>query len=150
VATHPLAPERVYEAAGQGVAFSISSGASWSPADAGMDRHYAWGLAIDPADPDLWYVSASYSAREAHRNNGDARAHLYRKRGDALWQPLNGALPDPLPYMPYALLTLRERPNTLVAGMQHGVIMLSEDAGDSWRTLDVKLPHLQALSEAAG
>jgi hypothetical protein len=120
------------------------------PADAGMDRHYAWGLAIDPADPDLWYVSASYSAREAHRNNGDARAHLYRKRGDALWQPLNGALPDPLPYMPYALLTLRERPNTLVAGMQHGVIMLSEDAGDSWRTLDVKLPHLQALSEAAG
>jgi photosystem II stability/assembly factor-like uncharacterized protein len=148
VLTHQHAPGRVYEAAGGGVARSDDAGASWTTVDDGMDRHYVWGLAVDPADPDLWYVSASFSAREAHRANGDAQARLYRRRGDGPWQPLTGDLPDPLPYMPYALLTLRDRPSTLLAGMQHGEILLSEDAGDSWRALGVKLPGLLALAEA--
>jgi hypothetical protein len=149
VLTHPLAAERVYEAAGGGVALSDTRGETWRPADDGMDRHYAWGLAVDPADPHLWYVSATYSARYAHypSNEGDAQALVYRKRGDAPWQALNGGLPRPLPYMPYALLTLRERPNSLLAGMRHGELWLSEDAGDSWRRLDVTLPSLLALSE---
>ena len=147
---HPTATDRVYEAAGQGVAMSDDKGASWSPVDDGMDRHYSWGLAIDPADPDLWYVSSSHSARYAHRSRGDAEAHLYRKRGDQPWELLNGTLPEPLPYMPYSLLTLRDQPNVLLAGMQHGEIMFSEDSGDTWRKLDLKLPALLQLSEAAG
>src|SRR5215212_1161338 len=57
--THPLAPERVYEAAGQGVAVSSDRGASWSTFEGGLDRRYAWAAAIDPADPDLWYVAVS-------------------------------------------------------------------------------------------
>jgi photosystem II stability/assembly factor-like uncharacterized protein len=150
IATHPLDASRVYEAAGGGVAASLNQGDTWFPVDDGMDRHYSWGLAVDPADPDLWYVSASYGARTAHRSNGDAQALLYRKRGDAPWLALNGTLPQPLPYMPYALLTLRERPGVLVVGMQHGEIMLSDDEGDSWTTLDIKLPGLLALSEASG
>ena len=63
LATHSEAPNRVYEAAGGGVAVSADAGRSWPSADDGMDRHYVWGLAIDAADPDLWYVSASYGAR---------------------------------------------------------------------------------------
>jgi photosystem II stability/assembly factor-like uncharacterized protein len=50
--------------------------------------------------------------------------------------------------MPYALLTLRERPGVLLAGLQHGELLITEDAGDSWRRLAVKLPGLLALSEA--
>jgi len=116
-----------------------------------MDRHYAWGLAVDAADPALWYVSATFSAREAHRRDGNARAIIYRKRGTAPWQPLGGddTLPCPLPYMPYALLAPRGRPGALIAGMQHGELWLTEDAGESWRRLDVRLPALQALAEAA-
>ena len=69
--THPAAPDRVYEAAGGGVAFSADAGTTWRPVDEWMNRHYTWGLAIDAVDPDLWYVSASFGARTAHRNNGD-------------------------------------------------------------------------------
>jgi photosystem II stability/assembly factor-like uncharacterized protein len=148
IRVHPTATDRVYEAAGQGVALSLDRGESWSPIDDGMDRHYAWGIAVDPGDPDLWYVSASHGARWAHRSNGDAQAHLYRKRGDAPFELLNGALSNPLPYMPYSLLTLRERPGVVLAGMQHGEILLSEDAGDSWRKLGLKLPALLQLDEA--
>lgn len=149
LATHPAAPDRVYEAAGGGVAASLDAGTTWREVDQGMDRHYVWGLAVDAADPDLWYVSASYGAREAHRRNGEAQGVLFRKRGEADWQPLggNGALARPLPYMPYALLAPHGQPNTLIAGMQHGELWLTDDAGDSWRRLDVKLPSLLALSE---
>lgn len=146
VLTHPLAPDRVYEAAGGGVALSDDAGATWREMDEGMDRHYVWGLAVDSADPDLWYVSASYSARDAHHTNGQARARIYRKRADAPWEPLDSLL-DPLPSMPYALLALHGRPGALVAGMHDGEIYLTEDAGDTWTTLDVRLPSLLALSE---
>jgi photosystem II stability/assembly factor-like uncharacterized protein len=149
LATHPAAPDRVYEAAGGGIAWSDDAGATWRPLDAGTDRHYTWGLAVDAADPDLWYVSATYGAREAHRNNGDARALLYRKRGEASWQPLNGdTLPNPLPYMPYALLAPRDRPGSLIAGLQNGELWQTEDEGETWRRFDVKLPGLLALGEA--
>jgi photosystem II stability/assembly factor-like uncharacterized protein len=152
IATHPAAPDRVYEAAGGGVAFSADAGTSWRPVDEGMDRHYTWGLAIDALDPDLWYVSASFGARTAHRNNGDAQGILYRKRGDAPWEALGGngsGLEHPLSYMPYALVTPRDRPNALIAGVQNGDLLLTDDAGETWRTLHTGLDGLLALSESA-
>jgi len=147
VLTHPRAPGRVYEAAGGGVALSDDTGVTWREVDDGMDRHYVWGLAVDWADPDLWYVSASFSARDAHHTNGQARARIYRKRGEDPWQALGG-LNDPLPSMPYALLALHDRPGALVAGMHDGEILLTEDAGETWTQLDVRLPSLLALAEA--
>jgi photosystem II stability/assembly factor-like uncharacterized protein len=152
IATHAAAPDRVYEAAGGGVAHSNDAGATWTPEDNGMDRHYVWGLAIDAVDPDLWYVSASYGANYAHRRNGDARAVLYRKRGDSPWEALGGpetGLEQPLPYMPYALVSPRGCANTLIAGMQDGPLFVTEDAGDTWRRLETGLTSLLALSEAA-
>ena len=150
IATHPAAPGRVYEAAGGGVAISADAGATWQPADAGMDRHYAWGLAVDAADPDLWYVSASFGPREAHRRDGNAQGVLYRKRGEAPWQALGGGgtgLARPLPFMPYALVAPRNRANALIAGMQDGALFVTEDAGESWRALATGLDSLLALSE---
>src|SRR3712207_1736961 len=109
LATHRAAPGRVYEAAGEGVAWSSDGGDSWRPVDEGMDRHYAWGLAVDAGDPDLWYVSASFGPRQAHGNDGRAQGVLYQKRGDAPWEALGGdhGLPRPVPSMPYALVAPR-------------------------------------------
>ena len=123
IATHPAAPRSRYEAAGGGVATSADAGRTWRPVDDGMDRHYTWGLAVDAADPYLWYVSASFGARQAHRRDGDAQGVLYRNRGNGAWQVLGGddaGLKRPLPSMPYALVAPRYRPNALIAGMQNG------------------------------
>ncbi|MGH3023921.1 MAG: WD40/YVTN/BNR-like repeat-containing protein, partial [Gaiellaceae bacterium] len=59
LAWHPTEPDRAYEAAGGGAAWSHDGGETWEPADEGRDRHYTWALAVDPADPDRWYVSAA-------------------------------------------------------------------------------------------
>ncbi len=151
IATHPAAPDRVYEAAGGGVAVSEDAGRTWRSADDGMDRHYAWGLAIDAADPDLWYVSASFGAHLAHRSGADSQAILYRKRGDARWQALGGddtGLDLPLASMPYALLAPRDRPNVLIAGLKQGDLLITEDAGETWRRVPTGLSEILALSES--
>jgi photosystem II stability/assembly factor-like uncharacterized protein len=151
VLTHPGAPERVYEAAGNGVALSTDLGVTWEPVDDGMDRHYAWGLAVDSADPDRWYVSAAPGPRQAH-GAGDPRAVLYRRDGDASWRPLpgpDGTSPD-WPSMPYALLAPRDHPNWLFSGLRNGMLYLSQDGGETWDRLDIQLTGLLALNEARG
>ena len=152
LATHPMAPDRVYEAAGGGVARSDDAGDTWYRFDDGMDRHYAWGLAVDAADPDLWYVSAAPGPRQAHGRD-NAAAVLYRSQGGSSWQPLgtpDGApLARPNRVMPYALLAPRDTPNGLVVGMHTGDLLISDDAGDSWQAVTTGLDQLLSLGEAA-
>lgn len=56
----------------------------------------------------------------------------------------------PLRAMPYALLALRARPHTLIAGIKSGDLLLTEDAGDTWRTWQTGLPSILSLGESAG
>jgi photosystem II stability/assembly factor-like uncharacterized protein len=139
VHAHPRATDRIYAIGGDGVSFSLDSGDSWARDTNGMDRFYTWGLAVDPGDPDLWFVSAAPGPDRAH-GNGDSQGRMYRKRDGAAWEPLGAAQPD----MPYALAA--PEPGTLVAGLRSGEIRVSEDAGDNWRTLDAKLPGILAIS----
>jgi hypothetical protein len=111
---------------------------SWQPADAGRDRHYTWGLAVDPSDPDCWFVSASPSAKLAHYGTGSAEAYIYRWRGAGPWQPLGGELPQRLDSFPYALTMDSD---SLFAGLGDGRIYRSdhrsENRGDHWTRLDI-------------
>lgn len=147
VLTHPTATERVYEAAGGGVARSEDGGDTWHQVDEGMDRHYVWGLAVDPADQDLWYVSATWGPGQAHSGSGSARAILYRKHGTEPWEPLG--LDKAHISMPYALLSLRDHPGALVVGFDDGDLLVTADAGESWNRLPVRLEGILALSEAS-
>jgi photosystem II stability/assembly factor-like uncharacterized protein len=132
LAWHPTAPGRAYETGGGGTAWSHDEGESWEPVDGGRDRHYAWALAVDPSDPDRWYVSVSTGPFQAH-GNGAAQAGLYRWLGAGPWEELDLGLPRPLETMPYALAVDDGR---LVAGLRDGRLFASPDGGDSWRQLE--------------
>ena len=144
LAWHPTAPGRAYEAGGGGTAFSTDGGDTWQPADAGRDRDYAWAVAVDPGDPDVWFCSASTGPFAAHSGR-DPQARLYRRRGDEPWEPLGGGLPDPLDSMVYALAAVD---GVLLAGLADGRVFESSDRGDTWRDLGVRLPGLRALAAA--
>jgi photosystem II stability/assembly factor-like uncharacterized protein len=127
-----------YEAGGLGAALSTDGGQSWTRPTDGLDRRYCWAVAADPAQPDLWYISAAPGPIKAHRGH-DAQAFIFRSRGGGPWQKLAGGLPQPLASMPYALIT--PHPDELYAALANGDIWHSTDTGDSWIRLPARLNH---------
>jgi photosystem II stability/assembly factor-like uncharacterized protein len=144
LAWHPRVEGRAYEAGGGGAAWSEDCGATWREADEGRDRHYTWSVAVDPDDPELWYVSASTGPFAAHGGR-DPQAHIYGRR-DGEWNRLTGGLPEPIPAMPYALVAADGR---LWAGLANGDIWESRDRGETWAACELAgdpLTELHALA----
>ena len=129
----------VYEAGGSGggAAFSSNGGDTWVQPRAGLDRHYGWAVAADPAQPQIWYVSMSPTPFKAHSEHA-AEAYIFRHEGDH-WHRLGGGLPQPLCHMPYGLITDPDAPGILYAGLGNGDFWLSRDCGDTWQQLPVNL-----------
>jgi photosystem II stability/assembly factor-like uncharacterized protein len=99
---------------------------------------YAWSQALDPADPDLWYVAVSRSPFAAH-GNGDGQSRLWRSRGDG-WSAIDNWGEDPaLRRMPYALSTMPEQPSRLIVALRGGTFLVTDDAGERWSRLTVGL-----------
>ena len=147
LAWHPRAEGRAYEAGGGGAAWSDDAGDTWHAADDGRDRNYTWSVAVDPEDPDLWYVSASTGPFAAHGRRGDPQALIYRRRADEPWEVLGGGLPEPLPAMPYALVATEGR---LFAALADGQLWESRDRGDTWHACTLTGDVLSAMDALAG
>jgi hypothetical protein len=137
LAWHPRADGRAYQAAGDGAAWSRDGGQTWEAVDTGRELRYCWALAVDPDDPDRWYVSAASGPGAAHRGE-QARGELYRWEGDA-WH----ALELPGESMPY---TLAATNGELLAGMADGRILHSEDRGESWSETGVLVGSITAMA----
>jgi photosystem II stability/assembly factor-like uncharacterized protein len=141
---HATHSDWVYEGGGTGAGVSVSrnAGATWTQPKEGLDRHYGWAVAADPAQPDVWYASLAPGAMKAHSENL-AQAAIVRSMGRAGWQPLAGGLPQPLNYMPYALLTDSSAPGHVYAGLSNGEVWHSTDLGDTWHQLPLSLGSIQ-------
>ena len=144
LAWHPRAEGRSYEAAGGGATWSRDGGWSWEAAESGRAHRYCWALAVDPDDPDRWYVSAAHGPRQAH-GGGPARAGLYRWEGAGPWERIEEGLPQPIDSMPYALAA---SPGGLFAGLADGRFFASADRGDSWAELPVRTGSVVAMTLA--
>jgi hypothetical protein len=136
LAWHPREPGRAYQAAGDGAAWSRDGGRTWEPADAGRELRYCWALAVDPDEPERWYVSAASGPGAAHAG-ANARGRVYRWEGS--WRQL--ALPSES--MPYALAAAG---GELLAGLADGRILRSGDRGESWDELGVRVGSIVALA----
>jgi photosystem II stability/assembly factor-like uncharacterized protein len=132
----------VYEAGGSGggAAFSPDGGLTWHKRSAGLDRHYGWAVAVDPTNPRTWYVSMSTGAFKAH-SDGKAEAFIFRSTGGGPWHKLTGGLPQPLPHMPYGLLTHAQSPGHVYATLANGHVWHSPDHGDTWTRLPFTLDN---------
>jgi ribosomal protein S18 acetylase RimI-like enzyme len=113
LAWHPRADGVAYQAAGDGAAWSHDGGVSFQAADAGRDLGYCWALAVDPDEPERWYVSAASGPRATHAGE-QARGRLYR------WADGWETLPLPGESMPYAL---GFSAGELVVGMAGGQVL---------------------------
>jgi hypothetical protein len=91
--THPLAPGRIYAAAGDGYFESTDAGDSWRSPKDGLKHLYLVGVAVDPADPNTVIVSATDGPGSAYSPRW-AEAYVYRKTGLKRWEQAMHGLPD--------------------------------------------------------
>lgn len=145
---HPLAPGRLYSAAGDGFmargrGFSESRdrGDTWDRPDDGLDRNYLWGLAVDPADPETQVVSGAPSPQAAHAAPaGDSL--VYRRSGGGAWHPVEG-LPEPSGTTAPVLATELGEPGVFYAACNRGLYR-STDRGLYWTSVPVDLSAFEA------
>ena len=138
LAWHPRVDDRAYQAAGDGAAWTRDGGETWATADAGRDRRYCWALAVDPDDPDRWYVSAASGPATAHAYGDQARGRLYRWDGDE-WRRL--ALSDEA--MPYALAATN---GDLLVATSDGRVLRSGDRGERFEDTGVRVGSVSAMT----
>jgi photosystem II stability/assembly factor-like uncharacterized protein len=136
---HPRVEGRAYQAAGDGAAWSRDGGRTWEAADSGRELRYCWAVAVDPADPERWYVSAASGPLIAHSGDS-ARGRLYRWDDDG-WERL-AVPPDSMPY------ALAATDGELLAGMADGRILRSADRGGSWEEISPRVDSIVAMAAA--
>ncbi len=139
VLTHPLAPGRIYSAAGDGYYESTDDGDSWSSPEDGLDHRYLVGIALDPADPDTVIVSATGGPGSAYSLRG-AEAYVYRKTGEQGWEQSMSGLPAAKGTTVSRFATHAGEPGVIYAANNRGLFR-SGDAGRSWKSMDLAWPE---------
>jgi photosystem II stability/assembly factor-like uncharacterized protein len=158
---HKLQPDRLHSAAGDGFlqagtgfAQSDDGGDTWYRPGEGLEHHYLWSMAADPADPSTLVVSAAHSPRHAH-NQQQAESVIYRRSGNSPWQQVREGLPEPRGLLACVLTTNEAEPGVFYASGNRDVYR-STNAGLSWEILPVHWPagthavrtHALAIVEA--
>jgi photosystem II stability/assembly factor-like uncharacterized protein len=137
-ATHPLAPGRIYSAAGDGYFESTDAGDSWRSPKDGLKHHYLVGVAVDPADPDTVIVSATDGPGSAYSPRR-AEAYVYRNTGLKRWELAMSGLPEAKGTTVSRFASHAGEPGVIYAANNHGLFR-SDDAGRSWKALDIPWP----------
>jgi photosystem II stability/assembly factor-like uncharacterized protein len=137
--THPLAPGRIYSAAGDGYFESTDAGDSWRSPEDGLKHLYLVSVAVDPADPDTVIVSATEGPGSAYSPRR-AEAYIYRKTGLNGWELAMSGLPEAKGTTVSRFATHTGEPGLIYAANNHGLFR-SENAGRSWNALDLPWPE---------
>jgi hypothetical protein len=140
---HQQLPNRLYSAAGDGFLYqgkgyneSYDGGKTWQHPDEGLQHHYLWGAAIDPANPDTVVVSAAESPDLAHSLKGNVQSFIYRKTSGQPWRKVTQGLPDAQGTVAYTLTSNCEEPGVFYALSNKGCYR-SADTGQSWAPLPI-------------
>ena len=154
---HPLAPNRLYSAAGDGFGVpgrgyneSYNGGNTWQHPDEGLQHNYLWSVAVDSADPDTIVVSAASSPAEAHSDRTHARSFIYRKQRGKSWHMVAEGLPDAKGTVVPVLVSSKTEAGVFYALSNKGLYR-SSDTGLTWQQLPVSWKshyenqHQQAL-----
>jgi photosystem II stability/assembly factor-like uncharacterized protein len=139
---HRLAPNRLYSAAGDGFGKpgngfvqSEDGGDNWYRPDTGLDYHYLWSVAADPADQNTLVISAAPGPREAHSPNS-AESAIYRRSGRDPWEKAHAGLPPSRGMLASVLAANEFEPGVFYAANNIGLFR-SADAGSTWNELPI-------------
>ena len=123
---------------GKGFVQSNDGGDTWDRPGEGLEHHYLWSVAADPADPSTLVISAALGPREAHDPH-QAESAIYRRSGGGPWQQVRAGLPEPRGVLASVLATHEAEPGVFYAANNQGVFH-STNAGVTWEALPIRWP----------
>lgn len=116
---------------GNGIFRSDDRGQSWRPS--GLSGQIVKSLAVSPHDPNIIYAGTKPACIYISRDGGASWAELdafRRIRGRRFWfSPAEP--PDKRPYV-QAIIISPTQPDLVMAGIEFGAVVRSEDGGNSW------------------
>jgi photosystem II stability/assembly factor-like uncharacterized protein len=144
LATHPMAPRRLYSSAGDGYFESLDYGESWSRPMEGLQHSYLFGLAVDSGDPQNVIVSASLGPGNAYSVK-NAQSFVYRRDKDGKkWEVVSNGLPGPSGTTITLLAANPKAEGEFYATNNRG-LFISTDSGISWQEIDIQRPKEYSL-----
>lgn len=118
---------------------SSDGGETWRRSGEGLQHHYLWSVAADPADPTTLVISAAHGPQQAH-NPHSAESALYQRSGDSQWRQVRDGLPEPRGLLTSVLATHEAEPGVFYAANNRGIFR-STDAGSSWEPMPIRWPQ---------
>lgn len=136
MATHPDNPDLLFIACGlRGWGLHVSEDGGSTARSIGFDDRWAWDVVIDPAEPDTILVGTEPPAMfRGHRSNGSWTFEEFtgiqhvpsRSRWTFFHEPFRAG-------HVHGIARTAERPERIVAGVEHGAVILSRDGGTTWQ-----------------
>jgi hypothetical protein len=144
VAESPLSPGLIWAGSDDGlVHVTRDGGASWSNVTPPGFPEWATVRSIEAS---RWDANTAYVVVDAHRLDDETPYLFSTSDLGRSWKPLTGGL-DPEVYL-HVVREDARRPGVLYLGTERGV-MVSHDAGKSWRTLRLNLPTVAVVDLVA-
>ena len=138
-------PEAMWTQHHNGVFRTIDGGRAWTHVPAARPSAFGFAVAVHPTEPDTaWFAPA---IKDERRVPVDATLVVSRTRdGGRTFDVLTRGLPSPSFDLIYRhALDVDAGGNVLAMGSTTGGLWISEDGGDSWRTISTNLPPIYAV-----
>jgi photosystem II stability/assembly factor-like uncharacterized protein len=130
------------KAKGKALYASKDGGESWAPLAMDFPLDYSVPFAMHPKNPSILYSALANSQPGDWRSRpSGAESVMIRSRdGGSKWEKLEKGLSGTSRNFPEAIVIDQANPERLYAGFRSGELFGSEDSGDSWTKVDVKVP----------
>jgi photosystem II stability/assembly factor-like uncharacterized protein len=133
-------------APGKALYMSEDGADTWTPLATTFEETYSVPLVLDPTNAEMVYSAVASGPPGSRRRNPNYGAINIRSRdGGRTWQPMSLG-EDTSKNFPLAILTDAERPGWVYYALDDGRFYLSEDGGDSWARLDLKLDSVESAT----
>jgi hypothetical protein len=141
----PSSPDVLWSQHHNGIFHTRDAGRQWQEVDTARPSTFGFGVAVHPNDPDTaWFAPA---VKDERRVPVDGALVVSRTRdGGRTFDVLSDGLPSPSYDLIYRhALDVDGDGETLALGSTTGGLWISENGGDSWRTISTHLPPIYCV-----
>jgi hypothetical protein len=134
-------------APGRALYASRDGGESWTPTAMDFPHEYSVPLVMHPKNSALLYsaVAKGQPGQWRKRPTGAEALVIRTKDGGKTWKQLDGNVSEISSDFAEAIVIDPEDPNRVYAGLRSGKLYGSEDGGDTWASLGVKVSSLSDM-----